>query len=103
MLGLRGGGELLAQQAGDEQHRAARPVVHDQMLGLTGGAAGNRDDNAGGLAVDLRGVVLKEAVVTVGAGVVEVLELVEFLGGDRDGTNRLRALHDAFYRRRPPA
>jgi hypothetical protein len=57
--------ELLAQQAGDEQQRAARPVVHHDVLSLSG-VAGNQDDNAYGLAADLSGVVLEEAVVAVG-------------------------------------
>jgi hypothetical protein len=53
-------------------------------LGLPGGVEGDQDDDEEGLAVDGRGVVLEEAVVAAGAGVVEVLELIEFAGGDHD-------------------
>jgi hypothetical protein len=41
-------------------------VVHHDVLGLPAGIAGNQDHNAGGLAADLSGVVLDEAVVAVG-------------------------------------
>src|SRR5262245_49607922 len=74
--GRGGAGELLVHQAGEEQQRVAWPVVHHDALGLPGGVAGDRDDDAEGLAFDLRGVVLEEAVVAVVAGEAEVLELM---------------------------
>lgn len=48
VLGQGGACERLAQQARDEQHRAAWPMVDYDVLGLPGGIAGNRDDDAGG-------------------------------------------------------
>src|SRR5205823_14632327 len=72
VLGIGGVGELLAHQAGQEQQRAAWPVVRHDVLGLSGGVAGDQDDTADGLAADLSGVVLKPAVVAVGAGEVEL-------------------------------
>jgi hypothetical protein len=68
--------ELLAHQTGEEQHRAARPVVNHGLPGQAAIVAGNGDDNADRLAADLRGVVLEEAVVSAWAGVVEVLVFI---------------------------
>ena len=67
MLGKRGAGELLVQQAGKEQQRAAWPVTRHDVLGLPGGVAGDQDDTADGLAADLSDVVLEEAVLAAGA------------------------------------
>ena len=50
-------------------------MIDDEVLGLAGGIAGNRDDNAGGLAVDLTGVLLEKAFVAVVAGKIELLVL----------------------------
>ena len=47
---VRASGELLAQQAGKEQQRSARPVTRHNVLGLPGGVAGDEDDTADGLA-----------------------------------------------------
>jgi hypothetical protein len=58
VLGKGGARVLFAHQAGEEQHRAAWPVEHCEVLGLPVGVAGDRDDNAGGLAADLTGVLL---------------------------------------------
>ena len=52
VLGKGGAGELPTQQAGDEQQRAAWPLVYHDVLGLPGGVAGNDADDAEGLAVD---------------------------------------------------
>jgi hypothetical protein len=51
------------------------------VLGLPGGVAGDQDDAADGLAADLGGVVLKEAVVVDGAGEVELLVLIQRADG----------------------
>jgi hypothetical protein len=59
-------------------------VVHHDVLGLPGGVAGNHPDNAEGLAADLSGVVLEEAVVAVVTGEVELLVLIQRFGGDHD-------------------
>src|SRR5215469_14154996 len=65
--------ELLAQQAGDEHDRAARPLVHHAVLGLSGSVARNDAHDAEWLAVDLSGVVLDEVPVAVVAREVDVL------------------------------
>jgi hypothetical protein len=65
LLAIWGAGELLAQQARQEQQRAAWPVTRHDLLGLPGGVAGDQDDTADGLAADLSDVVLEEAVVAV--------------------------------------
>jgi hypothetical protein len=52
-------------------------VVHHDVLGLAGGVAVNHADNADRLAFDLSRVVLDEVVVAVGAGVVDLLVLVQ--------------------------
>jgi hypothetical protein len=46
-------------------------VAHHEVFGLPGGVALDRDDHAGGLALDLTGVLLEEAVVSVIAGELE--------------------------------
>ena len=61
--GKRRAGELCAQQAGDLKQRVPRPLVHDDVLGLPIGAAGNHADDAEGLAPDLGGVILDEVAV----------------------------------------
>ena len=76
MLGKGGAGELLAHQAGEQQQRAAWTVVHHDVLDHPVSVAANDDDNAAGLAVDLSGVVLQEAIVAAGTEVVEVLVLI---------------------------
>jgi hypothetical protein len=75
VLGKGGASELFVHQAGEEQQRLAWPMVHHDVQGLPVGVAGHRADDAEGLALDLRGVVLEEAVVAVGPSKVEVLEL----------------------------
>src|SRR6266568_1400156 len=99
MLTIGGAGELLAQQAGQDQQRAAWPVVRRDVPGLPGGVAGNQDDRADGLAADLSGVVLEEAVVAVGAGEVELPVLIQLANVDHDCPDGLRALHGAVQRR----
>lgn len=94
--------ELLAHQVAEEQDRAARPVVEDDVLGLTGGVEGYQDDDADGLAVHLGGVVLEEAVVAAGAGVVEFLVLIQGAGLDHDCADLLRALECAVPHRAFP-
>src|SRR5262245_6185875 len=69
------------------------------MLGLPGGVAGDGDDDFERLALDLRGVVLEEAVVAVVAGEVEVLELIQLSGLDHDGTDGFRAVCGAVHGR----
>src|SRR6476660_6367138 len=63
VLGIWRAGELLAEQAGHEQQRAAWPVVRCDVLGLPGGVSGDQADTANGLAADPGGVVLDERVV----------------------------------------
>src|SRR5712691_732238 len=99
VLGMGGVGELLAHQAGQQQQRAAWPVVRHDVLGLPGGVAGDQDDRADGLAADLSGVVLEEAVVADGADEVELLVLIQRADGDQDCPDGLRALRDAVHRR----
>jgi hypothetical protein len=65
--------ELVAYQAGQEQQRAARPLVRRDALGLPGGVAGDEHDAADRLAADLGGVVLEPVVVAERAGEVELL------------------------------
>ena len=82
--GNGGPGELLAQQAGKEQQRAAWPVTRHDVLRLPGVVAGDEDDTADGLAADLSDVVLEEAVVGVGAGVLVLLAVIQRADGDHD-------------------
>ena len=98
--GQVGTGEVLAEQPGDEQDRAARPVVDHDVLSLAGRVAVDLDDHAGGLAADRGDVVLEEAVVAVGPVVVELLELVQRLGGDDHVLDVRRAAGRAVHRRR---
>jgi hypothetical protein len=81
---MGGAGELLAQQAGKEQQRAAWPVTRHDVLGLSGGVEGDWDDTADGLAVDLSDVVLKETVVAVGACELMLLAIIQRADGDYD-------------------
>src|SRR5262245_27242421 len=91
-----GAGERLAHQAGQEQDRAAWPVVHHDVLGLPGGVALDRDHNGGGLALDRSGVLLDEAVVAVVAGEAELLALIDLAGRQHDGADGLRPLRHAL-------
>jgi hypothetical protein len=59
------------------QHRAARPVVRRDVLGLAGGVERDQDRSADRLSADLRGVVLEEPIVAVAAREVELLLVVE--------------------------
>src|SRR5204863_9331451 len=68
VLGNGGAGELLAEQTGKQQYRAAWPVARDNVLGLPGSVAGDENDTADGLAVDLSDVVLDPVVLAVRAG-----------------------------------
>jgi hypothetical protein len=77
-------GELLEHQAGEQQQRAAWPVVHYDVLDHPVGVAANNDDNAAGLAVDRSGVVLQEAIAAAGTEVVEVLVLLQRFGGEHN-------------------
>ena len=99
MLGDRGAGELLAQQAGKEQQRAAWPVTRHDVLGLPGGVTGDQDDTADGLTVDLSNVVLEEAVVAVGAGELVLLAVIQRADSDHHGPDGVRALHGAVQHR----
>ena len=71
-------------------------VDHD-VLCVAGRVSGDGDDDAGGLAVDLGGVVLDEAVVAVVAEMVEFLVLVERAGVGHEGTDRVGALRGALH------
>jgi hypothetical protein len=71
-------------KAGEEQHRASWPVIHHDVLGLPGGVARNRHDNARRLAADPSGVILEETIVAVIAGEAELLVLIDLAGGDDD-------------------
>src|SRR5690242_1920580 len=51
VLGNRGAGELLSQQTGKEQQRAAWPVTRHDVLGLPGGVIVDQDDAADRLAM----------------------------------------------------
>src|SRR5215216_3682316 len=90
---------LLAHYASEEQHGAAWPVIHHQVLGLSLSVALNRDDNAGGLALDLAGVLLDETVGAVIAGELELLVLIQRAGVEHESSHILRALQDALHRR----
>jgi hypothetical protein len=78
---MGGAGELLAQQAGKEQQRAAWPVTRHDVLGLSGGVEGDEDETTDGLAVGLSDVVFKEAVVAVGAGELMLLAVIQRADG----------------------
>src|SRR5262245_1398339 len=99
VLGKERTSELLVHQSREEQQRVAWPVVHHDVLGLPGDVAGDRDDDAEELALDLRGVILKKTIVAVGAREVEVLELIQFARLHHDGTNVFRAVRCAVHRR----
>ena len=62
-----GAGELLADQPGQEQQRAARPVVAHDALRLPGGVVVDQGDVADRLAADPGGVILDLAVLAVRA------------------------------------
>ena len=47
MLSQGGAGKLLEHHAREGKQRAARPVVHHDLLGLTGAVEGHHDDDAG--------------------------------------------------------
>ena len=74
-------------------------MIDDEVLGLAGGIAGNRDDNAGGLAVDLTGVLLEKAFVAVVAGKIELLVLIQLAGVEYECTNLLQAVQGSLDRR----
>src|SRR5258708_37477957 len=93
MTGDRGAGELLAQQAGKVDQRAAWPVTRHDVLGLPGGVTGDQNDTADGLTVDFGDVVLEEAVVAVGAGEPELLVLIQRADGEHDRPDGFPALH----------
>jgi len=99
VLGNGGTGEFLAQQAGQEQQRTAWPVSRDNVLGLPGCIAGDQDYTADGLAADLSDVVLEKAVVAAWTGEPVLLTVIQRADGDYDGTDGLRALHDAVQER----
>jgi hypothetical protein len=61
----RSAGVLLSHHASEEQHGTARAVVHHEVLGFSGRVAFNGYDYAGGLTLNLTGVLLEEAVVAV--------------------------------------
>jgi len=84
VLGIGGAGELLAQQAGQEQQRAAWPVARHDVLGLPSVVAGDQDDTADGFAADLSDVVLEEAVLAAGAGKLVLLAVIQRADGDHD-------------------
>src|SRR5436190_8432824 len=102
VLSKGGAGVLLTHQAREEEHRTAWPVVHHEVLGLPGGVAANRDDHAGGLTLDLTGVVLDEAVVAVVADELELLVLIQLAGVEHECSDGLRALNGALHRRALP-
>ena len=59
VIPVGGAGEVLVYQPGQEQQCAPGPIVAHDVLGLPGGVAGDRDDDADWLAVNLSGVVLE--------------------------------------------
>src|SRR6266550_3248550 len=82
VLGDRGARELVTQQTGKEQKRAAWPVTRHDVLGLPGGVIGDEHHTADGLAVDLSDVVLEEAVVTVRASELVLLAVIQRADSD---------------------
>src|SRR5271165_4680165 len=77
VLRVGGAGELLADQPGQQQQCAPRPVVPYDVLRLPGGVALDHRDVADRLAADAGGVVLEPAVLAVRAGEVELLVVIE--------------------------
>src|SRR5215208_8296019 len=82
---------------------AAWPMIHHEVLGLSVGVALNRDDNAGGLALDLAGVLLDEPVGAVIPGELELLVLIQRAGVEHESSHILGALQDALHRRALPS
>jgi hypothetical protein len=73
-------------------------VEYREALGLPGVVAVYRDDNAGGMAQDVAGVLLDVGVVVVVAGEAEYLVFIQRAGGDHDGMDGLRAPRGADHR-----
>src|SRR5580704_5585678 len=94
-----GTGELLADQPGQQQQCAPRPVVPHDVQRLPGGVAFDYRDVADRLAADAGGVVLEPAVLAVWAGEVELLVVIEPANGNQYGSYRLRTLDEAVHRR----
>jgi hypothetical protein len=95
VFGVRSACELLAQQTGEEHHRAERPVVGCDVLRLAVGVEGDQVERTERPAANLGSVVLDEAVVALGAGEVEVLTVVQLAYGADDGADGVRALYGA--------
>ncbi len=87
-----GAGVHLAHQAGEEQHRAAWPVVHHEVLGLPGGIPLNRYHDAGWLALDATGILLEKAVVAIVACKLELLVLIQLASIGHELMDALRPL-----------
>src|SRR5262249_6865612 len=69
------------------------------MLCLASSVTRDQDDATDGLAVDLRDVVLEEAVVAVRAGEPELLVLIQGTDREHDRSDGFPALHDAVQHR----
>src|SRR5688500_3550589 len=77
-------------------------MVHNQVLRLPGGITGDRYDNPGRLALDLTGVLLEETMVTVVAGELELLGLIQLACVKHELSHSLRTVQDALHRRTLP-
>lgn len=77
-------------------------VVHHEVLGLPGCVAGNRDDSAGGSALDQTCVLLDKAFVAVVASELELALLTQLAGAEHEFSEFLCAMQCAFYRRALP-
>ena len=73
-------------------------MIHHEVLGFSVSVALDRDDNAGGLALDLAGVLLDEPVCAVIAGELELLVLMQRAGVEHESSHILGALQHALQR-----
>src|SRR5258708_576447 len=77
-------------------------MVYHDVLGLPGSVASNRDDSAGGSALDKAGVLLDKAFVAVVASELELVLLIQLAGVEHEFSDFLCAMQGAFYRRALP-
>src|SRR5262249_47072263 len=90
--GIGSAGELLARQAGQEQQRAAWPVVRGDVAGVPVRIATDKDGAGDRLATDSSDVVLDPTVlVAIGSGEVELLAVIQRAEGTHDGPDGLGA------------
>src|SRR6516165_1215371 len=99
ILGNRCSGELLGQQASEEDNRATGPIARHDVLGLPGSVEGGEEDAADRFAADLSDVVLEETVLAAGAGELVRLAVIQRADGDHDGPHGRATLHDAVQHR----